>query len=137
MSRALSYLQGDAMNNIHGVDDVPQRFAHLPAVFVPHQGMKENLMKRTVKENSEQTQNHSVIMFLARCVLLHLFERQAASELSAQHHHPGHPEEDQVAARLQQGVGVEALEVSSLCTEPGFLWLRTGVPLCSMFPTSQ
>lgn len=52
--------------------------------------------------------------------LVHLFEGQTASELSAQHHHPGYPEEDQVAARLQQGRGVEALEVSSLCGEPGF-----------------
>lgn len=43
------------MNNIHGVDDVPQRFAHLPAVFVPHQRMKQNLKERKHEGINEET----------------------------------------------------------------------------------
>lgn len=50
-------------------------------------------------------------------MLVYLFERQLASQLFAQHHHPGNPEEDEVAASLQDGVGVEALEVSRLWRE--------------------
>lgn len=47
----------------------------------------------------------------------HLFEGQLPGQLGAQHHHPGHPEDNQVTSCLQNGIGVETLEVSSLCEE--------------------
>lgn len=42
---------------------------------------------------------------------LHLSEGQLPSELQAEHDHPGHPEEEDVMARLQQGPRVEHTEV--------------------------
>ena len=37
------YLQGDPCDDVQGVNDVAQRFAHLPSVGVPHHRMKINL----------------------------------------------------------------------------------------------
>jgi len=45
---------------------------------------------------------------------VYLFEWQLAGQLCAQHDHPGHPEEEDVTARLQDRVGVELLEVGCL-----------------------
>lgn len=44
----------------------------------------------------------------------YLFKWKLSGQLCAQHHHPRHPEEDEVTARLQNGIGVEALKVSGL-----------------------
>lgn len=44
----------------------------------------------------------------------HLFEGQLASQFEAHHHHTSNPEEQDVMARLQQGAGVEHIEVLSL-----------------------
>lgn len=46
-----------------------------------------------------------------------LFKRQLASQLFAQHHHPGHPEEDEVTSCFQNGVGVELFQVFCLWIE--------------------
>lgn len=48
----------------------------------------------------------------------YLFKRQLARQLRTQHDHPRHPEEDEVTARLQDGVWVEALKIRSLQKEP-------------------
>lgn len=47
-------------------------------------------------------------------LFLYLSKRQLSCQLCTEHHHPCNPEEYQVAARLQDGVGVEALEVGGL-----------------------
>lgn len=44
----------------------------------------------------------------------HLFKGQLSSQLCAQHHHPCNPKEDEITACLQDGIGVEALEVRGL-----------------------
>lgn len=43
-----------------------------------------------------------------------LFKGQLPRQLCAQHHHPRHPEEEEVTARLQNGARVEALKVIGL-----------------------
>mmetsp|Transcript_6391 Transcript_6391/g.18099 ORF Transcript_6391/g.18099 Transcript_6391/m.18099 type:complete len:361 (-) Transcript_6391:857-1939(-) len=47
-------------------------------------------------------------------VQVHLLEGHLPGEVHAHHHHPGHPEEQNVVARLQEGRGVERLEVRRL-----------------------
>lgn len=37
------YLEGDPCNDVQGVDDVSQRFAHLPSMGVPHHCVQINL----------------------------------------------------------------------------------------------
>ncbi len=46
-----------------------------------------------------------------------LFKGQLACQLSAQHHHPGHPKEDEVTSCLQNGIGVELFQVFCLRIE--------------------
>lgn len=49
----------------------------------------------------------------------YLGEGQAPGELLAQHDHTCHPEEEEVASRLQHVCGVETLQVRGLGTEVG------------------
>lgn len=43
----MPHLQGDAGNDVHGVDDVAQGFAHLPSVGVSHHGVQINLQQKS------------------------------------------------------------------------------------------
>lgn len=44
----------------------------------------------------------------------YLFEGQLAGQFEAHHHHTSNPEEQDVVARLQQGAGVEHIQVLGL-----------------------
>lgn len=44
----------------------------------------------------------------------HLFEGQLASQFEAHHHHTSNPEEQDVMASLQQGAGVEHIQILAL-----------------------
>ena len=67
----MSDLQGDPSHHVQRVDDVAKRLAHLATVRVPYHGVQ-----------------------------VHLGEGEAAHQLLAEEHHPSHPEEDDVMARL-------------------------------------
>ena len=82
-------LQRDALDDVQGVDDVPERLGHLPAVRVPHHGVQ-----------------------------VHLLERNLPGELHAHHHHARHPEEHDVVAGFQQRRRVELGEVGALVRPP-------------------
>ena len=67
----VSDLQGDPSYHVQRVDDVAKRLAHLATVSVPYHGVQ-----------------------------VHLGEGEAPHQLLAKEHHPSHPEEDDVVARL-------------------------------------
>ncbi len=48
--------------------------------------------------------------------LTDLFERQISHQLESHHHHPGHPEKQDVMPRLQERAGVETLQLTCLVT---------------------
>lgn len=39
------YLQGNPSDDVQRVDDVPEGFAHLPPMSVPHHGVQINLLR--------------------------------------------------------------------------------------------
>mmetsp|Transcript_100323 Transcript_100323/g.281116 ORF Transcript_100323/g.281116 Transcript_100323/m.281116 type:complete len:369 (+) Transcript_100323:468-1574(+) len=75
-------LQADAVDHLDGIDDVAQALGHLPAMGVAHE-----------------------------CMEVDGLERQLARQPDGHHHHPGHPEEQDVVTRLQKRRGEKGLEV--------------------------
>ncbi len=49
---------------------------------------------------------------------VHIAERHVAHELQTHHHHPGHPEEDDVEARYQHAGGIQLGELGGLIGPP-------------------
>mmetsp|Transcript_78936 Transcript_78936/g.239455 ORF Transcript_78936/g.239455 Transcript_78936/m.239455 type:complete len:678 (-) Transcript_78936:103-2136(-) len=74
--------QGDARDHLQGVDHVAQALGHLPAVRVAHNPVEENRV-----------------------------EGKLPCEANRHHHHPRHPEEQDVRPSLQEGRGEKSLEV--------------------------
>lgn len=77
--------QADALNDIDRINDIPQRFTHLPPVCVADHG-----------------------------VTVDFGEGNLAGQVDAQHDHAGDPEEQDVPARLQDGGWVEIPEILRL-----------------------
>lgn len=44
--QSLAHLQCDSVDDVQGVNDVAQRFAHLPAMSISHDGMEVDLQGR-------------------------------------------------------------------------------------------
>lgn len=42
------YLEGDACNDVQWINDVAQRFAHLPSMGIPHHCMQINLEQKSI-----------------------------------------------------------------------------------------
>jgi hypothetical protein len=82
-------LEVAAVDDLEGVDDVAEALAHLAAVLVAHHGVEVDGL-----------------------------EGQGARELEAHHDHARDPEEEDVVAGLEEGVGVEGLEVGVLLVGP-------------------
>ena len=66
----------ELVDHLQGVDDVALGLAHLVAVHVAHQGVQIDILERNV---------------------LH--------DVEAHHHHPGHPEEEDVEPGNEKDVG--------------------------------
>mmetsp|Transcript_20794 Transcript_20794/g.69432 ORF Transcript_20794/g.69432 Transcript_20794/m.69432 type:complete len:230 (+) Transcript_20794:691-1380(+) len=71
LEACLKVLEGDALDDIEGVDDVPEGLRHLPAVRVSDHGVKEDSV-----------------------------EGNLSCQLHPHHHHAGYPEEEDVPAGL-------------------------------------
>ena len=81
-----SYLFGWAsLDNVNWVDDVTQTLWHFSAVSVADDGVKEDFLKRGIP-----------------------------SQLLTQHHHAGHPKEEDVVTRLHQGQWVVSVSWSDM-----------------------
>ena len=108
--------QGDPCDDIQGVDDIAQGLAHLPAVGVPHHRVQVHLEGEGNSHvtRPEISQSEAARLHVLRRGHAHLLEGQLAGELEAHHDHAGHPEEQDVMARLQQGAGVEHIKVLGL-----------------------
>lgn len=102
------HLQGDPSNDIKRVDDVAQRFAHLPSVGVPHDGVQINLCTitslRVVAVVWVSIRITGVIPPPPTSTSLgdssHLFKGQLAGQFEAHHDHASHPEEQDIVTRL-------------------------------------
>lgn len=105
------HLEGDSCNDVQRVNDVAQRFAHLPPVGVSHHCMQIHL------EESIRILSHVRLPTPASHpvgLCADLFEGQLAGQFEAHHHHTGDPEEQDVMARLQQSARVEHIQVLGL-----------------------
>jgi hypothetical protein len=77
--------QADTLNDIDGINDVPQRFTHLPPMCVADHG-----------------------------VTVDFWEGNLVGQVNAQHYHAGDPKEQDIPARLQNRGWIEILEILRL-----------------------
>lgn len=135
------YLQRDPSNDVKRINDVAKRLAHLPSMGIPHHRMQIHLWKIIMRTSSCLVNNVTVtpcyailwLFFFGSYDWTYLFEGQLAGQFEAHHHHASHPEEQDVMACLQQGAGVEHIQVLCLKDERKHqhLWWQYRNPLRS------